>query len=317
MEQRINLDLIVNSIRKEIEESLNNLGLYYRIFARGKSLDSINRKVGRKAGIYNEKKKLQDIIGIRVVLYFADDISVVYGLFKTMSNYVDESNSEKDIQELDNNTKLSIGKLSDKLFMPQRLNLIFRMSEFDTDNLKMALSNLDISDKIDNTYEIQIRTIFSEGWHEVEHDLRYKCLDDTMWDYCQEESRYLNGIYASLEATECSMRSIFDNIAYKNFKHGDWSAMMRNKFCIRFEDSFLSKNLCDLLAANNSIIGKEIFKFRREDLFVLLKALPGRMPKKMDNIIFLINRMTIKCDKIVEIEPSPISDLLNKLSISE
>lgn len=317
MERRINLDPIVNGIRMEIEESLNKLGLFYRIFARGKSLDSITRKVDRKAGIYNEKKKLQDIIGIRVVLYFADDISVVYGLLKEMTNYVDESNSEKDIQELDKNTKLSIGKLSDKLFMPQRLNLIFRMSEDYTDILKMALASFDFIDKIDNTYEIQIRTIFSEGWHEVEHDLRYKCLDDPMWSYCNEESRYLNGIYASLEATETSMRSMFDKIAYKNYKKGDWSAMMRNKFCVRFEDNLLSEKMCGLLSADSSKIGKEVFKFRREDLFALLKVLPGRMPKKMDNIIFLINRVAIKSAEIVKIEPSPISDLLDKLSMSK
>lgn len=27
---------------------------------------------------------------------------------------------------------------------------------------------------IDDTFEIQIKTMFFEGWHEIEHDMRYK-----------------------------------------------------------------------------------------------------------------------------------------------
>ncbi|MBO4653962.1 MAG: hypothetical protein J5644_00245 [Bacteroidales bacterium] len=317
MMQRINLDPIVNGIRREIEESLDGLGLFYRIFARGKTLDSITHKIDRKPGHYNDKKKLQDIVGIRVVLYFSDDVDVVYSLLKAMPNYVDESNSEKDIQQLDNDVNLEIGKLADKLFMPQRLNLIFRMPENYTENLRMALDGLDISDKIDNTFELQVRTIFSEGWHEVEHDLRYKCSDDPMWSYCKEESRLLNGMYASLEATEISMRSMFDNIAYKNFKHNDWSAMMRNKFCIRFEDNEISNELINILNTEKQRIGKEFFKFRRPDLFVVLKSLPGRMPRKMDNFVFLLNRATVKNQYILDLEPAPISDLFDRVNFAE
>ena len=46
--------------------------------------------------------------------------------------------------------------------------------------------------RIEPTFKIQIRTVFSEGWHEVEHDLRYKCKDD--WEGCELYSHTLNGI---------------------------------------------------------------------------------------------------------------------------
>lgn len=319
MIQRINLTPIVNDIRMDIETRLETLGLFYRIFARGKTANSINHKMSLKKGVYGGNKKMQDIVGIRIVLYFVDDVDVVYDFMKQSNNYIDESNSEKDIKELDKDLddelKRKIGILADKLFMPQRLNLVFRMTEEQTNNLKMALDGFDAMDLIDNTYEVQIRTIFSEGWHEVEHDLRYKCKDDSMWNYCKEESRALNGIYASLETTEASMRSMFDNIAYKNFKHHDWAAMLRNKLCIRFEDNELSEEISSLLSRNDSKIGKEIYKFRRVDIFSLLRSLPGRMPRKMDNIVFLINRATIKDKNIISLEPVPISDLLEKMRV--
>ena len=201
--------------------------------------------------------------------------------------------------------------------MPQRLNLVFKMNEEQTTNLSMALSAYPNRDLIDNTYEVQVRTIFSEGWHEVEHDLRYKCKDETMWDYCREESRTLNGIYASLETTETSMRSLFDNMAYKNFKRKDWSAMLRNKLCIRFDDNALSKDICDVLNVNESRLGKEIFKFPRAEVFDLLKKLPRRMPRKMDNIVFLLNRETLNIQEIRDLEPIPITDLLDQLPLKK
>jgi ppGpp synthetase/RelA/SpoT-type nucleotidyltranferase len=311
----IDLAVIVNDIRHEVEDRFERLGLFYRIFARGKTTKSIEHKLSIKD--YNDEKKMQDIVGVRIVLYFIDDVGVVYELLKSMSNFIGESNSEKEIIELDKTENLSIGKLSDKIFMPQRLNLVFKMNQAQTNNLSMALSAYPNSNLIDNTYEVQIRTIFSEGWHEVEHDLRYKCKDEKMWDYCREESRTLNGIYASLETTETSMRSLFDNIAYKNFKKKDWSAMLRNKLCIRFDDNDLSKNICNILDVNESRLGKEIFKFPRAEVFDLLKGLPGRMPRKMDNIVFLLNRATINNQEIRNLEPTPISDLLDSLPIKQ
>ncbi len=56
---------------------------------------------------------------------------------------------------------------------------------------------------IDSTFELQIRSILSEGWHEVEHDLRYKAKQD--WIGNDVESRKLNGIYATLETSEWTM----------------------------------------------------------------------------------------------------------------
>lgn len=314
----INLDLIVNEIRRDLEVRLEKFGLFYRVFARGKSLDSINHKLALKKGVYGEWKKMQDIVGIRVVLYFVDDVAIVYDILRSMPNYLEESNSEKDIRELDKtlgeDIKKRIGNLADKLFMPERLNLVFRMSDTQTDSLSMALSGLDFANLVDNTFEVQIRTVFSEGWHEVEHDLRYKCQGDPTWEYCREESRTLNGMYASLEIVESAMRGLFDDMAFKNFKHQDWASMMRNKYCIRFEDNKLSDRVIECLSENGGYIGKVLYKYSREELFSLIKRLPRKLPRKMDNIVFLINRFTVNNESIRLLEPTPISDLLDTIS---
>lgn len=83
-------------------------------------------------------------------------------------------------------------------------------------DMKAAIKETGYEDLIDNTYEVQIRTILSEGWHEVEHDLRYKCKEE--WNEFKEESRLLNGIYATLESSEWSMLTLFDRLSYSQYK---------------------------------------------------------------------------------------------------
>ena len=84
-------------------------------------------------------------------------------------------------------------------------------------DMKAAIKETGYEDLIDNTYEVQIRTILSEGWHEVEHDLRYKCKEE--WNEFKEESRLLNGIYATLESSEWSMLTLFDRLSYSQYKN--------------------------------------------------------------------------------------------------
>lgn len=50
---------------------LDKAGMYYRIFSRVKSEESINKKLIEKASSYRENgKKMQDIIGIRIIFIF-------------------------------------------------------------------------------------------------------------------------------------------------------------------------------------------------------------------------------------------------------
>lgn len=269
-------EFVLKNIVDDLHDKLSQSGIMYRIFSRVKSTESINKKMGKKADKYRcENKKLQDLLALRITLYFTDDVEIVHKFLKSCSNYVDEAVDEKEVDT----------------FKPTRLNLIMRVPN----NLKMhmstAISDTNYSDLIDDTYEIQIRTILSEGWHEVEHDLRYKYQDD--WKDFLEESRLLNGIFASLESNEWAMLSLFDRLAYDHYKREEWDSMMRNKMRIRFADSGLSNEIKSFMDKHKDV-SKQLFRSNRA--IVLEKVLNKgfSFPLTYDTVLHLLNHISVK-----------------------
>lgn len=167
----------------DLEDGLKNLfdkcGLYYRIFSRCKSPESTVKKVEIK-GYSVEGKHMQDLIGVRIALYFKDDIDIC----------------TKIIQENYHVVEIVYDKETSDKFCPTRLNIVCQLP----DSIADLFDNEIWKFPIDRTFEIQVRTIFSEGWHEVEHDLRYKNQDD--WIDHIDLSRNLNGVYATLETCD-------------------------------------------------------------------------------------------------------------------
>lgn len=303
--------LLKNDIVSELIAPLKKSGVFYRVFARGKSVESITRKLNSKREKYQARgEKMQDILGIRIVFYFLEDVVIFYNHLKTSPDFISESNTESDLQGIHDIELLN--NLTDKVFMPQRLNLVFRISndsyckELEKD-LESVLTPEDAR-LIDNTYEVQLRTVLSEGWHEVEHDLRYKSLNEEWWGYCQVESRMLNGIYASLETNERAMEHLFSNIAYKNYKKMDWDAMLRNHFRIRLQLTGLSENIKCLLN-QNKLVAKSILRFERSRLFSALQSIS--IPLTLNNVVYLINRIEINDPKVRCLEPVPITSILD------
>ncbi|WP_317320172.1 (p)ppGpp synthetase [Subdoligranulum variabile] len=272
------------SISKEIERNISDLfdkcGLYYRIFCRCKSGQSAAKKIQEKK--YDEiGKKMQDLIGVRIALYFKDDIDVCVEILK--NNYTvietvrDEENSDK--------------------FSPMRLNLVCQMPE----SVSTALSSNLWEFPIDTTFEIQVRTIFSEGWHEVEHDLRYKNKSD--WSDHMDLSRNLNGILATLETCDWAIINVLDQLAYQKYKKQEWSSMMRNHLRMHLENVPLSDQIIDAFNRDHNL-AKEFFRVDRKAILLLLSS--NKMfvlPKRLDNIIYFANEFMIKDPKISDLTP--------------
>lgn len=270
-------DSILKAIVADIEETLNRCGLLYHVFSRTKSRMSIQNKLREKAEEYRRAgKKMQDLLALRITLYFTDDVEIVHNYLKSLPNFDSES---VDTAEVDK-------------FCPKKLNLVMRVSDTYKKDMMAAIHETGFDDLIDDTYEIQIRTILSEGWHEVEHDLRYKCKDD--WAEYREESRLLNGIYAALESSEWSMLMLFDKLAYSQYKSESWDSMLRNKMRVRFADKGLSQKLSSYLS-DNIDIAKQIF---RADRTVVLQTIMNeprfKFPLVYDTVLHLINRLVIK-----------------------
>ena len=157
---------------------------------------------------------------------------------------------------------------------------------------------------IDDTFEIQIRTVFSEGWHEIEHDLRYKCKED--WKDDVEMSRALNGIFATLETCDWSIISLFDKLSYQKYISNSWEAMLRNKLRIRISDNAINPDLRKILD-NKKEIAKGLYKLDREEFILLMSNKPfSAFPKTYDNIIYIANMYYWHDSEITSLTPDPL-----------
>ena len=262
------LEKIAAQLTSDISDLLSRSGLMFRIFSRVKSESSIRKKLEVK---YAEKKVgLQDMIGIRIVVYFQDDVDVL-AWYYSAGDVV-----KKSIDEFDSST-----------FRPQRLNITSRIPAEMVDDFLASVPEK-YRERIEPTYEIQIRTVFSEGWHEVEHDLRYKCKED--WESCEPYSRALNGVIATLETAEWNMKAIFADMARHNFRHSNYTAMLRNKFHLRFKPGALSEGL-DSYLNDNRDIAEAILNADRLIVVYTLLTHKAAFDLTYDNMLFLINRI--------------------------
>ena len=285
------LQTITDRLESQIYQHLNQCGLMFRLFARVKTISSLHHKMQIKGDKYRSGNSLiQDMIGLRVVLYFQDDVDAL-AFFYSCGEVVDSS-----IDEFDSST-----------FRPQRLNLTCKLPAELVEDFRKALPE-EFADYIDNTYEIQIRTIFSEGWHEVEHDLRYKCKED--WEGCETYSRVLNGVIATLETAEWNMKFLFDQMARTNFQNKNYQAMLRNKMHLRIKGEGLSASIQEFLLqyphVAESILNTDRF-------VIILTLLNHQKPIELtyDNLFFLINRIEMNNQELRDLEPEDTRKLLD------
>lgn len=280
------LERISKKISSKIEDELNNLNLFFRVFHRYKSSESLIKKLDKKEKDgeekYNSVKKIQDVIGQRINLYFADDIEIVKGLFKEKFVFVDET--------IDRNATTE--------FKPTRINLIFKIPK----EYKKEFRELIKNEKVDDTFELQLRTVLSEGWHEVDHDLRYKCSKD--WDKHDELSRMFNGILASLETNDWSMLQLFNELSFRHYKNNNLEAMLRTKFRIRLNEKKLNDSLIEII--KNDGLQRALYKLERSDFLNSLKEKPFIIPMNIENLIFILNIYFLKNEAIFKITPELI-----------
>ena len=285
------LQTIANKLESQMFQHLNQCGLMFRLFSRVKTISSLHHKMQIKGENYKTGKSLiQDMIGLRIVLYFQDDVDAL-AFFYSCGEVVNSS-----IDEFDSST-----------FRPQRLNLTCKLPVEFVEDFRKALPE-EFATYIDSTYEIQIRTVFSEGWHEVEHDLRYKCKED--WEGCESYSRVLNGVIATLETAEWNMKSLFDQMARTNFRNKNYRAMLRNKMHLRIKGEDLSADVYEFLLRNYHVAERILDADR---FVIVLTLLNHQKPIELtyDNLLFLINRIEMNNEELREIEPENTRNMLD------
>ncbi|MEQ8470372.1 MAG: RelA/SpoT domain-containing protein [Marinoscillum sp.] len=292
-----NLERLAAEISNLVEEELIKMGLLYRLFYRAKSTHSIEKKQEiKKYSASIKDKKMQDLVGIRVALYFADDVEIVRETLKRKFEFVDET--------------VDISLTTE--FKPTRINLIFRFGEYHTNEINdTAKATYPF---IDNTFEIQLRTVLSEGWHEVDHDLRYKCQED--WHEHKDLERTFNGVFAGLETSDWSTLMIFEKLSHRHYKSKSWQAMLRTKFRLRLDGGSLDTQIAELLNKDNNL-AKKLYRIDRDIFLKELVLRNLKIPFTLSNLIYACNCMFIGDKKLYDLTPKAFlgNKALNKIKV--
>ena len=131
----------------------NNIN-FHKIESRIKDPEGLEEKINRKNGKYNELSDITDIVGIRVITFFEDEVDKVASIIE--SEFVLDKNNSVDRRQLE----------SDR-FGYKSLHYIFSFT-----NHRKQLTEYKRFKEI--KVEIQIRSILQHAWAEIEHDIGYK-----------------------------------------------------------------------------------------------------------------------------------------------
>ena len=245
VEQIIVPDVVRVDLLSIIEEKLKKAGFYYRIAYRVKTADSTVNKLQykdyRRPGTENEDKKMQDLIGIRIMLYFVDDVSICRSLLDTLF-------AEPGVWETTENNEYE--------FKAMKVNGIFRLPGY----LAKTIVNPVLSDYIDDTFEVQVRTNSFEGWHEIEHDLRYK--GSAFGEGNEALARKMNSILATLELCDDSVVKLLEDLGHQHYKDHKWSDMIRCHYRLKLNNELMHPELCRIFDEDTEL-AKKFFKFDR------------------------------------------------------
>lgn len=229
-----------------IEDKLKTAGFYYRIAYRVKTADSIEDKLiykdYRRAGTENEDKKMQDLIGVRILLYFADDVDICKDLLDTLF-------AEPGVWETTETTEYE--------FRAMKVNGIFKLPAY----LAKTIVNPVLYDYIDDTFEVQVRTNSFEGWHEIEHDLRYKGSVFGVGNGVL--ARRMNSILATFELCDDSLVKIIEDLGHQHYKDHRWGDMVRCHYRVKMNNDLMSPELVEVFDSDTDL-AKVFYKFPRK-----------------------------------------------------
>ncbi|CUM80376.1 hypothetical protein [Coprococcus eutactus] len=264
------------SLLNTLVTKLNNAGIYFNSTSRIKSESSLLHKL--ETGKYSMQeggRKIQDIIGIRINLFYLEDMDIC----------------EKILEEtflLDNWSKT---KNEENKFEAQKCNGVFRIPSKYLRNIPASVWNK----PFDQTFEVQLRTVLFEGWHEIEHEMRYKyklgsdSKETDLWTGHEDLSRVMNSIIANLELCDWSIMQIFNSIHDSQYKEKNWENAIRSKYRLRITQDPLKSELREYLDNNPDIVAQFHTVSKRELVEILLNK---KYHKELtpDRVIYLINK---------------------------
>ncbi|MCR4715680.1 MAG: hypothetical protein K5656_00730 [Lachnospiraceae bacterium] len=272
---------VETELRGIVEERLDQCAFYHRTFSRIKSPESLEHKYQFKR--YDENNKIQDLIGIRVDLYFEDDLALCQDILEKSFEFIEWASTESDEGE----------------FKATKINGIFRLPRYVKERISAETWGLGI----DDTFEVQLKTMFFEGWHEIEHDFRYK--NEKIWEDRLSYSRYFNSILATLELCDKSMITLFDDLGHDLYKEGHWQEMIQVHFRLKMGDSMLYPEVVERFKESyrqeTNNLAKQIYKCPRKRLIDALMKRNYRIPVNVNTIVAMLNEFQLHDETLTKI----------------
>jgi ppGpp synthetase/RelA/SpoT-type nucleotidyltranferase len=183
----------LNDISDTISTKLQVEELKFSYKKRVKSLESLNaKKQGLVNNGLNKNQQVKDLLGLRFIVPFLEDVERIVDIIKESFDVVDiERKSEA---------------------------LSYREFAYDSVHMEISLKNLSIElpDICSQSCEIQIRTILQEAWAEIEHELVYKS------DIEYPDSRAIRKKMSALNANLVLSDMIFQEIRDKQKELEIW-----------------------------------------------------------------------------------------------
>jgi len=145
--------MMVRELESRLEEAMKALPSHPRIKGRVKSFESYFKKYIKflKTGAFGTAPQLTDLIGIRIICPFLEDLASVEQILSEKFKVIEVERKG--------------GDHTFREFGYESIHLLVAIPED-------ILKNLNIPSN--ETVEIQIRTILQDAWAEVEHELVYK-----------------------------------------------------------------------------------------------------------------------------------------------
>lgn len=278
------INIVKNKLLNTLVTKLNNAGLYFNSTSRIKTEASLRQKL--KSGKYSAEpggRRIQDIIGIRINLFYLEDMDIC----------------ERILEEtflVDNWSKT---KNEENKFEAQKCNGVFRIPSKYIRNIPSSVWEK----PFDQTFEVQLRTVLFEGWHEIEHEMRYKyklgsdSKESDLWTGHEDLSRVMNSIIANLELCDWSIIQIFNRIHESQYKEKNWENAIRSKYRLRITQDPLKPELRDYLDHNPELVEQFHMVTKRQLVEILLNK---KYHKELtpDRVLYLINKEIIHNDYI-------------------
>lgn len=147
-----NLDrTLLNLINSLLEQKSIRV---HQVQARVKDRDSLENKIIRKNDKYKYLSDITDIVGVRIITYFDDEVDQIATMIE----------EEFDI---DQNNSVDKRKIDNDKFGYRSLHYVAKLKK---DRINLS----EYSSYGTQKFEFQIRTILQHSWAEIEHDLGYK-----------------------------------------------------------------------------------------------------------------------------------------------